>query len=261
MNPNATVPSLMLPDFRDRWAETLGWCPTLLQQTQFQALLTQLCQLNQSVNLTRITDPADFWEKHLWDSLWGVQPWLSPESDPLAALAGTDRLQKVIDIGTGGGFPGCPVAIAQPQWQVTLLDATRKKVTCLEQLCQALPLPNVHPYCDRAENLGQNPAYRASFDVALIRAVGPVASCAEYAIPFLKVGGTAVLYRGHWTMEEEQSLQRALLQLGSEHIAIRTSQTPLTQSLRHCVYLRKIAPTPPEFPRRVGLPARKPLGG
>ncbi|NJM77462.1 MAG: 16S rRNA (guanine(527)-N(7))-methyltransferase RsmG [Acaryochloridaceae cyanobacterium RU_4_10] len=243
-------PNLLLPEWTDLWQQTLNWSPTPTQQAQFQALLIQLCELNKSVNLTRITDPEDFWEKHLWDSLWGIQPWLNHPSEDLRA----------IDIGTGGGFPGCPVAIVQPQWQVTLLDSTRKKVACLEALCQGLPLSNAYPVCDRAEELGKNPRYRGKFDVALIRAVGPVSSCAEYAIPFLKVGGTAVVYRGQWSIEEEQILQRALTQLGSELTDLRAITTPLTQSQRHCLHLKKVQSTPSKFPRKVGLPTQQPLG-
>jgi 16S rRNA (guanine527-N7)-methyltransferase len=243
-------PNLLLPEWTDLWQQTLNWSPNSDQQAQFQALLIQLCELNKGVNLTRITNPEDFWEKHLWDSLWGIQPWLDCLSESLRA----------IDIGTGGGFPGCPVAIAQPQWQVTLLDSTRKKVACLESLCEDLPLRNAYPVCDRAEDLGKNPKYRGKFDVALIRAVGPVSSCAEYAIPFLKAGGTAVVYRGQWSIEEEQILQRALPQLGSELTDLRATTTPLTQGQRHCLYLKKVQSTPSKFPRKVGLPAQQPLG-
>jgi 16S rRNA (guanine527-N7)-methyltransferase len=242
--------NLLLPEWADLWQQTLNWSPTPHQQAQFQALLIQICDLNKGVNLTRITNPEDFWEKHLWDSLWGIQPWLDRQPEPL----------RVIDIGTGGGFPGCPVAIAQSQWQITLLDATRKKVACLEALCQGLPLSNAHPICDRAEDSGKNPQYRGKFDVALIRAVGPVSSCAEYAIPFLKVGGTAVIYRGQWSLEEEQVLQRALPLLGSELTDLRATTTPLTHSQRHCLYLKKVQSTPSKFPRKVGLPAQLPLG-
>jgi 16S rRNA (guanine527-N7)-methyltransferase len=234
----------------DRWQQTLNWHPTADQQNQFQVLLTQLCQLNQTVNLTRITDPDAFWEKHLWDSLWGIQPWLGKQSERLRA----------VDVGTGGGFPGIPVAIAQPHWQMTLLDATRKKVACLETLCQHLALTQVQTVCDRVETFGHQKSDRASFDVALIRAVGPASSCAEYALPLLKVKGTAVLYRGQWTAAEEQILQQALIQLGGELTELRTTTTPLTHSQRHGLYLSKIRATPSSFPRKVGLPVQRPLG-
>jgi 16S rRNA (guanine527-N7)-methyltransferase len=254
--------SLILPSFLEIWQSTLNWSPTGPQQAQFQSLLTELSILNAGVNLTRITSPEAFWEKHLWDSLWGIQPWLNAPLTPL----------RVIDVGTGGGFPGIPMAIAshpesaahpacdQPLWQVTLLDSTRKKITCLETLCQALSLVNAHPMCDRAEILGRKKGDRASYDMALIRAVGPVSSCAEYTLPFLKVGGTAIIYRGQWSQEEEQTLQQALIQLGGTLTEVRNTTTPLTQAQRHCLYLCKDQPTPATFPRQVGLPTQHPLG-
>lgn len=248
--------SLTLPNFQAVWQNTLNWSPSEQQQAQFQSLLTQLCALNTGVNLTRITSPEAFWEKHLWDSLWGIQPWLN----------GPPNTFRIIDVGTGGGFPGIPAAIAAPQesaiplWQVTLLDSTRKKIVCLETLCQALSLANAYPVCDRAEALGHRKGDRATYDLALIRAVGPVSSCAEYTLPFLKIGGTAVIYRGQWTLEEEQVLQRALLQLGGELTELRQTTTPLTHAQRHCLYLNKVKPTPAAFPRKVGLPVQHPLG-
>jgi 16S rRNA (guanine527-N7)-methyltransferase len=244
--------SLQLPQMTEVWHQTIGWCPSLEQQQQFQMLFTQLYQLNQNVNLTRITSPETFWEKHLWDSLWGIKTWLTA-SDPAP--------MQIVDIGTGGGFPGIPVAITQPHWQMTLLDATRKKVACLEQLCSFLTLHQVRPMCERAETFGHHPAERAQYDLALIRAVGPASSCAEYALPLLRLQGTAILYRGQWTTLEEQSLQQALHLLGGELVELRTAKTPLTHAQRHCLYLRKVCTTPPAFPRKVGLPKQRPLGG
>ena len=242
-----------LPELTNLWQTTLGWSPSLIQQQQFQLLLTQLQALNETVNLTRITDPEAFWEKHLWDSLWGIKAWLFQESQETPSL-------RVIDIGTGGGFPGCPVAIACPSWQVTLLDSTRKKIACLETLCQTLPLSNVTALCDRAETLGQNHDHREAYDIALVRAVGPVSTCAEYALPFLRVGGAAILYRGQWSLAEAQILEKALLLLGGELVQIQSSVTPLTQARRHCLHLKKARSTPASYPRKNGLPAKYPLG-
>jgi 16S rRNA (guanine527-N7)-methyltransferase len=259
MQSDLALPNLTLPESIELWQSTIAWSPSPFQQTQFQQLLTELYVLNQSVNLTRITDPEAFWEKHLWDSLWGVSPWLTADSTFKATPLLTQPV-RAIDIGTGGGFPGCPVAIAFPEWQVTLLDSTHKKVTCLKTLCQNLSLTNAKPVCDRAEIVGQRPGDRAAFDLALVRAVGPVSSCAEYALPLLKIGGTAVLYRGQWSTEEEQILQKALKQLGGELLELRSTTTPLTHGQRHSLYLRKTKATSPSYPRKEGLPAKYPLG-
>jgi len=230
------------------WQETLGWQLTAAQNCQFERLYEQILAGNRQLNLTRITEPQEFGEKHLWDSLRGVARVLSvPE--PL----------RVIDIGTGGGFPGLPVAIARPDWPVTLLDSTRKKIAFLQALLTPLGLDQVRTLCDRAESVGQHPNHREQYDLALIRAVGPAAVCAEYALPLVKIGGLAVLYRGQWQAEETEALRPAVAQLGGQVEAIEAFKTPLSHSDRHCLYLRKVTPTPAQFPRPVGVPAQSPL--
>ncbi|NCJ07374.1 16S rRNA (guanine(527)-N(7))-methyltransferase RsmG [Synechococcales cyanobacterium C] len=251
------------------WSLTLGgWQPQDLQKHLFCSLYAHLLAGNQRLNLTRITAPVDFWEKHLWDSLVGIVPWLPQDERSQAASEFKPELCSwalpdplcVIDIGTGGGFPGLPVAIVRPDWQVSLLDSTRKKMVFLESLVQRLGLPNVRLRCDRAETLGQSPQFRQTFDLALIRAVGSARCCAEYSLPLLKVGGIAVLYRGEWHPEDTLALDSALRLLGGELLQVQAVTTPLTQSQRHLVYLRKAEPTRLDYPRPVGVPARHPLG-
>lgn len=236
------------------WQLGSFWQPSLGQQAQFQQLYEQVLLGNRQLNLTRITEPAEFWEKHLWDSLRGIVGWLRSD-DPAV-----DLVHEVIDIGTGGGFPGIPIAIARPDWQVTLLDSTRKKVSFLEQIVASLDLTQVEAVCDRAEQVGRDSGHREYYDLALVRAVGSAATCAEYALPLLDIGGYAVLYRGQWADEEAVSLTKAVEQLGGAVEKIDAFTTPLSQSVRHCIYLRKIAPTPAQFPRAVGMPAKQPLG-
>lgn len=241
-----------LPEQRDRWQQTLNWQPSDNQLRQFQHLYDLVLAGNQHLNLTRITEPLEFWEKHLWDSLQVIDSLVERELLP----AGSKR---VIDIGTGGGFPGLPVAIAQPQWTVTLLDSTRKKVAFLQRLVTTLGLPQVSTLCDRAEHLGHDHSYREAFDLALIRAVGTGTVCAEYALPFLKVGGIAILYRGQWTMAESTALQAAAVILGGTVELTTEFTTPLSQSQRHCLYLRKLRSTPSCYPRAIGIPQQQPL--
>ncbi len=236
------------------WDETLGWRPTAHQLEQFQALYAQILQGNQQLNLTRITEAQAFEEKHLWDSLAGILPWLVGT----APMPVPERC-RVIDIGSGGGFPGLPVAIARPQWHISLLDATRKKMAFLETVAQTLGLANVGVICDRAESLGQDPDHRQQYDLALIRAVGPASVCAEYALPFLQVEGHAVLYRGQWSDQEAEGLSAALEVLGGEIVATRHCLLPVSDGVRHYICLQKQQETPPQFPRRVGLPTKRPL--
>lgn len=243
----------VLPEMADVWQQTVGWQPDATQQRQFQRLYELIVLGNRQINLTRITAPRDFWEKHLWDSLRGVMPMLSPN-----VVERSDTSFQVIDIGTGAGFPGIPVAIALPHSTITLLDATRKKIAFLETLLSQLVIANATALTGRAEQIGQSP-HRQKYDVALTRALSSASVCAEYALPLLKLGGLAILYRGQWSDEETATLKPAIEQLGGKLESIEGFTTPLSGSVRHCLYLRKVALTPTEFPRTVGLPAQKPL--
>lgn len=236
-----------LPEMTQLWQQTLNWQPNTEQQLLFQRLYELILEGNQRLNLTRITEPVEFWEKHLWDSLRGVAPLLKgcgvwgvgcgeelPAPYPLSPIP--ESPLRVIDIGTGAGFPGIPVAIALPDVQVTLLDSTRKKVIFLDTLVSQLNIQNVNTLLGRAEVMGLQ--HRQAYDLALVRAVGSASVCAEYALPFLKPGGLAVLYRGNWTVEETETLQGIVKQLGGAIETIEEFVTPLTHSMRHCVYFR-----------------------
>jgi 16S rRNA (guanine527-N7)-methyltransferase len=230
------------------WQETMNWQPTDRQQSQLQSLYNEVIIANQQLNLTRITQPEEFWEKHLWDSLRGVGDLINHP----------DALQ-VIDIGTGAGFPGLPLAIARPDWQLTLVDSTAKKVGFIESIAPELGLTNVRPIVSRIEELGQNRSHRHQSDLALIRAVAAANICAEYALPLVKVGGTAILYRGNWTEEEATSLELAVAKLGGEISKIDRFTTPISHSIRHCIWLHKTTDTHPYYPRAIGIPTQKPL--
>lgn len=230
----------LLPEMAEIWQQTLNWQPTVQQQAQFQRLYELILEGNRQLNLTRITDPQEFWEKHLWDSLRGILPVLSgnlPSASP-----------TIIDIGTGAGFPGVPVAMTVPNCTITLLDSTQKKITFLDNILTELALTNAKTLVGRAEEIGQYYKHRMAYDIALIRAVGAVSVCAEYTLPLLKQGGLAIIYRGNWTKDETTALQNAVKLLGGVIESIEQFTTPLSHSIRHCVYLRKVATTPVQFP-------------
>ncbi|MBW4676759.1 MAG: 16S rRNA (guanine(527)-N(7))-methyltransferase RsmG [Desmonostoc geniculatum HA4340-LM1] len=241
-----------LPEMAEIWQQTLNWQPTVQQQVQFQKLYELILEGNRQLNLTRITDPQEFWEKHLWDSLRGI----APQEQFISSL---QEGASVIDIGTGAGFPGIPVTITAPNSTMTLMDSTRKKIIFIEKILTELALTNAKTLVGRAEEIGQQPKHRQAYDIALIRAVGTVSVCAEYTLPLLKQGGLAIIYRGNWTEDETTALQNAVKQLGGVIEAIEKFVTPLSTSIRHCVYLRKVAKTPAQFPRATGLPTQKPL--
>ncbi|MGA1264954.1 MAG: 16S rRNA (guanine(527)-N(7))-methyltransferase RsmG [Prochlorothrix sp.] len=254
-----------LPELADRWRSTLGWCPSPSQQQQFIAIYQAIVEANQFLNLTRLTTPADFWEKHLWDSLSGLSFFLANTTETSTDPGTTppDPLpqpQRIIDIGTGGGFPGLPAAVLWPESTVTLLDSTRKKIAFLEGLIERLNFATVTALVGRAEAVGQEDGQRESYDLALVRAVGGVTICAEYALPLVRRGGYAVLYRGQWSEAEEESLRSAALDLGGVIAAVKPFTTPLTGAMRHCILLKKEADTPEAYPRSIGVPSQKPLG-
>lgn len=241
-----------LPKMAEIWQKTLNWQPTNLQENQFQQLYQLIIAVNRQINLTRITEPEEFWEKHLWDSLRGIAP-------KQIFIPGIDKGKRIIDIGTGAGFPGLPIALIFPNSQVTLLDSTGKKINFIETVLSALALNNAKTLLGRAEEIGQQYEHRQNYDVAVIRAVGNVSVCAEYSLPLVRKGGLAIIYRGTWSEAENESLETAVEQLGGVVELIEEFATPLSNSMRHCLYLRKVTNTPISFPRGVGIPSQKPI--
>ena len=230
------------------WMADIGWQPTERALQQFEKLYEAVILGNAVQNLTRLTSPEDFWEKHLWDSLRGVLSL--GEWDDLAAQS-----PRTIDIGSGAGFPGLPIAIALPSWSVTLLDSTKRKVTFIEQAIARIGLTNATGLASRVELVPQ----REAFDVAVLRAIGPSPVCTEYCLPLLKVGGRAVMYRGHWSLEEEAAVASVAEMLGGEIAEVDAFSTPIGGGVRHCVVLLKTETTPDGFPRSPGMAKRQPL--
>ncbi|WP_271253362.1 16S rRNA (guanine(527)-N(7))-methyltransferase RsmG [Pseudanabaena sp. Chao 1811] len=209
----------------EQWQSTLNWLPNPEQLAQFEKLYELVLEGNSKQNLTRIIAPDDFWEKHLWDSLRGV-------------LAYWDRENiKLIDIGTGAGFPGLPIAIAKPSWQVTLVDSKQKKVAFVQQTIQDLQLSNAISLAGRVEELNQTSGYSKKYDLAVVRAVGKPDICASYCLPFLKRSGTAILYRGQWLPEESEQIDLFCQEQELQVVKQDRFQTPLTAGIRHSVYL------------------------
>ncbi|MEM1369447.1 MAG: 16S rRNA (guanine(527)-N(7))-methyltransferase RsmG [Cyanobacteria bacterium P01_H01_bin.15] len=231
------------------WWKSLDWQPTDLQTQQFEALYEHVIAGNRQLNLTRLTSPADFWEKHLWDSVAGFR------LGNLELSVG----DRWLDIGTGAGFPGLVLAIVYPQLQWTLLDSTAKKVCFIEQVVQAMELPNVAAIAERAETVGRMSIHREQYTGVTLRAVAPITVCAEYALPCLREGGWAVLYRGQRDEAELANLEQMLPKLGGSLGTEVSFETPLSCDRRHGVYLRKVGATSEQYPRKVGVPARRPL--
>lgn len=207
---------------------------------RFEIYHRLLSEWNERMNLTAITDPVEVAEKHFADSLAAL-PYLKPG-------------MKVIDVGTGAGFPGVPLLIMEPRLDLTLADSLQKRLTFLDALLQELGLTAALVH-GRAEDLGQNRLYRERYDVALSRAVASLPVLLELTTPFVKVGGTAIAYKGDAAAELENAKGAAFLL----HVQLRTVALDSDLGKRCLVFADKAAPTPKAYPRKAGTPNKKPL--
>ena len=212
--------------------------------SQFRALLLDW---NERMDLTAITDPDEIDEKHFLDSLSVFRVM-----DRRAPL-------RVIDIGTGAGFPGVPLKIANSNIKLTLLDSLQKRVRFLNEVivqCQLTDTISIH---GRAEELGQDPSYRESYDVALSRAVAPLPTLLEYCLPFVNVGGHFYCMKGPKACEEVEAAKHALQTLGGEIDKIDSFTFGEDDLQRNLLVIKKVHPTPKQYPRSQGKPRKKPL--
>jgi 16S rRNA (guanine527-N7)-methyltransferase len=222
----------------------------LARFARYRALLLER---SSQFNLTAIRDPEEIERRLFLDAIAMV-----PELDLLTGTAPerTERAVRLVDVGAGAGFPGLALKIVRPTLDMTLIDATAKKVAFVNEVITALELDGVRAVQGRAEELGHDNRYRSRFDVATARAVASLPVLLEYVVPFLTVGGTALLPKGLEITEELRLGQRAAAILGAEIV----SADVLSLSSTRLVVARKISPTATAYPRRVGIPNRDPLG-
>jgi 16S rRNA (guanine527-N7)-methyltransferase len=221
--------------------------------TRFARYRNLLLERSSQFNLTAIREPEEIERRLFLDAIAMV-----PELDRLTGSGSqrTSRSLRLIDVGTGAGFPGLALKIVRPNLEVTLVDATAKKVMFLNEVIAALELDLVRAVQGRAEELGRHSAYRARFDLATARAVATLPVLLEYVIPFLTIGGTALLPKGLEIAEELRLGRRAAAILGAEIV----SAVALPFGTTRLVVARKVSPTAAAYPRRVGVPSRDPLG-
>lgn len=210
-----------------------------------EAFSTLLLERNQVMNLTAITDPRDVATLHLLDSL------------ALVGLAGLEK-GSAVDVGTGAGFPGVPLAIALPGLRVTLLDSLGKRVKFLQESCDALGLKNVRCVHGRAEEFALQ--HRERFDVAVSRAVAALPVLCELCLPLVKVGGRFLAMKSSHTEEEIGQAKTGISLLGGRITAVKDYVIPTTEVVHRLVIVEKISPTPKKYPRRFAQMKKQPLG-
>jgi 16S rRNA (guanine527-N7)-methyltransferase len=220
---------------------------------KMERFVALLLAANQRLNLTRIVEPDDIERRHLLDSLTCALPVL----ETLQAGAAW----RCLDVGSGGGLPGIPLAIAFPALSVTLLEATGKKTAFLRETLDALDLPNVAVVTARAEDAGRDPAHRDAYDLVVARALAPLDVALEWCLPFVKTGGVLVLPRGSDLAEQMPAgwvAAKALAARLRPPVPLDLADLPPGRAL---AVADKLGRTPRAFPRRAGLASKRPLGG
>ena len=235
--------------FRDSVESLLGMTLTPRQIRDFETYEALLLEWNQRVNLTAITKGGDVRIKHFLDSL-----------SCLKAISDRPGL-RVVDVGTGAGFPGVPVKIALPGIRLTLVESTGKKADFCRLLVDRLALRDVTVLTARAEDVGRDPAHRETYHWALARAVAELAILAEYLLPLVEVGGRMLAQKGESGPAEAHAASKALHLLGGAVAKIEPVELPGIAEPRYLIVVRKTAATPAQYPRRTGVPSKRPLGG
>lgn len=213
----------------------------------FKDYMELVLSWNQKVNLTAITDRDEFIKKHFIDSLI------------CAKEEEVEIAQTVIDVGTGAGFPGLPLAIIYPEKQFLLIDSLNKRVKILEEIYTNLNIKNVTVLHSRAEEAGQQKTYRERFDLCVSRAVANLSTLSEYCLPFIKTNGYFLAYKGPDYESELDVSKGAIAKLGGDVIAVKKAALTNFGLEHNIIYIKKIKKTPSNYPRKAGTPAKEPL--
>lgn len=221
------------------------------QMEQFFQYYEMLIEKNKVMNLTAITEEGEVITKHFVDSLSVVKSF---------PLLKEGKGLSIMDVGTGGGFPGIPLKIAFPDCRITLLDSLNKRVKFLEEVFGALGLTDICAVHGRAEDLGRNGSLREQYDVAVSRAVANLSTLSEYCLPFVKPGGVFISYKSGEAEEEIRSAEHAVSILGGKIREVHPFLLPGTDIKRSFVLIGKEKKTPGKYPRKAGLPSKEPLG-
>ena len=215
------------------------------QLNAFETYYDMLIDRNKVMNLTAITEFDEVMDKHFLDSVY------------LFRSIKLEANYKLIDIGTGAGFPGIPLKIVFPELKITLLDSLNKRVGFLNDVIEELNLNDIEAIHGRAEDIARDKAYRASYDIAVSRAVANLSTLSEYCLPFVKIGGKFVSYKSGDCADEVDNAKAAIHLLGGKINKI--DEFSYSNNSRSFIVIDKVMNTSNKYPRKAGLPSKKPL--
>jgi len=220
------------------------------QIRKFSRYLELLVQWKQKINLTSLKTPREIIIKHFLDSISCIKI--------INKYIDTEGI-SVIDVGAGAGFPGMPIKIICPSIRLSLLEARKKKTIFLQKVTEEMNFQQVKILNSRAETLGKSIDYREKYDIAVSRAVAHLSVLSEYCLPLVRGGGLFIAQKGRSYKEETEKSLKTIRFLGGELIGVENVRIPFIDQERHLLLIKKIKGTPSEYPRRVGLPQKRPL--
>ena len=215
------------------------------QYKKFYTYMNLLLEWNEKINLTAITDKEEIILKHFIDSL--------------TILKYVNDNEKMLDVGTGAGFPGIPIKIMNENIEITLLDSLNKRINFLNEVINKLKLKNISAIHSRIEDYGKNNKYREKYDIVTSRAVANLATLSEYMLPMLKIKGKSICMKGSDIKEEVKNSKRAIDILGGEIVNIEELVLPKSDNRRNLIIIEKKKNTPLKYPRKAGIPSKEPL--
>ena len=236
-----------MADFLRENLKKIGCEPSDLQCEQLNNFHKILCEWNEFMNLTGITEYNEVVIKHFVDSL------------AVNCVYSFKKTDRVVDIGTGAGFPGIPLKIMYPDTSFTLLDSLNKRIKFLDEVIKVNSLDGIETLHGRAEDYARDKNYREAFDVCVSRAVANLSTLSEYCLPYVKAGGVFISYKAGQLDEELKASERAIKLLGGEIKEVHKLTLPDTDIDRTFVVIKKTAATSKKYPRKAGLPSKEPL--